>query len=121
MTFSPQQISSFVAAVRKEFGEGWRLLVPRLQTAVIAEKAYNILSGQDAETLPTQELGDFLGSMLIEAGLVEAAPRVGPRGKCRCNHERLEHYNKLAKGIAQPCHSQGAGGRRCDCRNYVPA
>lgn len=121
MHFSSQQIASFVAAVRKEFGEGWRLLVPRLQTALIAEKALDVARHRGAEIFDPEGLDELLEAMLVEAGLTEAPPRADLRLKCRCNHAHLDHYNKLAKGIAQPCHSQGAGGRRCDCRNYVPA
>ncbi len=125
MNFSPQQIASFVAAVRKEFGEGWRLLVPRLQIALITEKAFEICNGQDSEMIPTLHLGRLRIDMLFEAKLARdyldhSHAATTANDPCRCGHVHVEHFNKLAKGIAKPCHAQ-VNGRRCDCPNYVPA
>lgn len=67
--FSEKQVKAFVVAVRKEFGGGWQLLVPRVQEALIAERVLFVLGGQHAEKIATDEIHALLGAMLSVAGL----------------------------------------------------
>lgn len=70
--FSITQIKIFVERIRKEFGDGWVLLVPRVQRAIVAEAALFACGGQDAETIKTDRLVSLYHEMLEWMGMEES-------------------------------------------------
>jgi hypothetical protein len=72
MRFDKGQVKSFVKAVKAEAGSGWAMLGPRIQKALITEKALYILGSQVEETSFNSEVVHSLNNaMLTEAGLME--------------------------------------------------
>ena len=69
--FTIQQVRTFVKSVRKEAGDGWHWLVPRLREALIAERTLQIIVSQHSDTIEVERINALLLEMLIEAGLCE--------------------------------------------------
>jgi hypothetical protein len=67
--FHPRQIKDFVKEAKREAGDGWSMLGPRFQHALIAERALYIMGGQASETIKTETLHWLLHAMLVEAGV----------------------------------------------------
>ena len=60
------QIKRFVQEVRKETGDGWDWLTPRVRKALIAERAFAVIRSQPVRVEAMDEL--YL-AMRTEAGL----------------------------------------------------
>jgi hypothetical protein len=72
MAFDTQQIRSFVKQVKAQAGNGWTMLGPRLQRALITERALYIMGSQvETMELTSRQIHDLNNAMLAEAGLVE--------------------------------------------------
>lgn len=64
-----RQIKDFVRAVRAETRDGWEWLTPRVQRALIAEKAFAVVRGQARDTVEVKAMDELLFAMLRVAGL----------------------------------------------------
>lgn len=69
MNFDKGQVKSFVKQAKQEAGTGWAMLGPRIQRALITERALYVLALQAAETIPTDAVSELNNAMLKEAGL----------------------------------------------------
>jgi hypothetical protein len=69
--FDKGQVKSFVKQAKAEAGDGWSMLGPRIQRALIAERALAVIRGQASETILVDTANDLLVAMMKEAGLDE--------------------------------------------------
>lgn len=67
--WSKDQVSMFAKDLRRGLGEGWKLLVPRLQRAVVAEKVYHVCSGQVAATVEVSAMDELHRELCRELGV----------------------------------------------------
>lgn len=67
--WSKSQIKDFVKEVRKETGEGWSWIVPRVKCALIAEKAFQVARALHRGSVAIEDMDALLNAMLIEACL----------------------------------------------------
>ena len=65
------QIKMFVREVRKETGDGWDWLTPRVRKALIAERAFAVIRGQASESVKVEAMDELYLAMMAEAGLDE--------------------------------------------------
>jgi hypothetical protein len=65
------QIRMFVREVRKDAGDGWYWLVPKVRKALIAERAFAVIRGQAAESVRVEAMDELYLAMMAEAGLDE--------------------------------------------------
>ena len=63
------QVRDFVKQVRRETGDAWDWMIPRLRSALIHERAFNVVRGQHSETVRVEQMDKLVAAMLIEAGL----------------------------------------------------
>jgi hypothetical protein len=72
MAFDKRQIKAFVNGVKKRAGDGWDMLGPRFQKALITEEAFYVMSSQvESMTFGSAALHELNNAMLEEAGLSE--------------------------------------------------
>ncbi len=71
--WTPDQIRSFVADVRREVGGGWAWLTPRVQRALMAERALTVVR-EDLEAIRIADIDALLDAMIGEANI--------PAGPC---------------------------------------
>lgn len=68
----------FAKRVKERVGpDGWRLLVPELRIALVAEEVLTVVKAQDAATVSVADVNDLYDWMLRECGLIED-PRYNP-------------------------------------------
>lgn len=67
--FDKRQVREFVKQVKAEAGIAWPMFGPRLQHALIAERALYIMGSQARGTVTTDEIHWLVNAMLKEAGL----------------------------------------------------
>lgn len=65
------QIKSFVREVRKETGDGWDWLTPRVRKALMAERAFAVIRSQASESVKVEAMDALYEAMIREAGLAE--------------------------------------------------
>lgn len=70
MSFDKAQIKTFVKQVKSEVGAGWPMLGPRIQTALVAERALRIVQSQVSESIKIETVDQLVNDMMAEAGLV---------------------------------------------------
>jgi hypothetical protein len=70
-SWSHEQILMFVRQVRHETREAWNWLTPRVQTALIAQRAFDVCRSQESGSVSTAAMDELLGAMLQRAGLEE--------------------------------------------------
>jgi len=70
--FDKSQIRSFVKQAKEEAGAGWSMLGPRIQKALISERALYVIAGQAAASVPVDTICALQQAMLAEAGLADA-------------------------------------------------
>jgi hypothetical protein len=66
--FSDAKVKMFVKQVRQELGAGWYLFSPRIQRALLAEKAFDIVRGQEIP-VGVDAMDALILAMETEAGL----------------------------------------------------
>jgi hypothetical protein len=76
MAWNKDQVRGFVKQAKAEVGAGWSLLGPRLQEALIADRALRVITSQAADTVRVDAVEDLRRDMLREAGLLEAIGEV---------------------------------------------
>jgi hypothetical protein len=71
--FSKQQVKAFVKLAINDVGgkPAWRLLVPTLREAVIAQRAFSIIRQGSNVQVNVDDMTRLYNDMLVEAGLLE--------------------------------------------------
>ena len=68
------QVRAFVKTAKAEFGPGWDLLGPRIQEALIYERAMTIVLAQAKRTVDSNAIRWLIDAMRTEAGLLPVNP-----------------------------------------------
>lgn len=72
--WSFDQVRQFAGLLRKEVGDGWEWMVPAVREALVHQRAFSIVRGQDRVTVPVEEMDKLLRVMLVLTGLEKFDP-----------------------------------------------
>ena len=68
--WSDHQIKAFVRNLRERWGDdAWRVFVPDVRRALVAEAAFDIVAGQAADTVDVAALTELISRMEERAGV----------------------------------------------------
>ena len=72
MAWGREKAKLFVRQLRKSLGEGaWEWMTPAMREAVVSERAFTIVRGQDLEFVRVDAMDELWRLMMVEAGLRE--------------------------------------------------
>lgn len=69
MGFGKDQVKLFVRQLRKELGSGWDYFTTDVREAFVARKAFDVIRGQNQESIPVDVMDKLYQAMLVESGL----------------------------------------------------
>lgn len=69
MAWSKTQVSEFRKTLRRDIGDAWSWLTPRVQRALVAEFVFSIVRSQDAAAVTVADMDALLRDLEAAMGL----------------------------------------------------